>query len=230
MDQSINQSKSKRSILFIGKEKDAHCSKALAFIYNNFLDVSVYLGSRGESLPEDIGWWSGDYIISYLSPWIIPGYLLNRSKMAAINFHPASPEYPGIGCNNFALYDGADSYGVTCHYMNDTVDTGTIIATKKFPILHTDNVASLLTRTYDFQLVLFYEIIEFILKDKSLPESCEKWTRKPYTRCQLDELALIDASMNKNEIQKRIRATSFKNYQPCMNIGGYKFTLNGDFS
>ena len=54
--------------------------------------------------PKEAKKWQGDYIISYLSRWIVPSYLLNNAKIASFNFHPASPEYPGIGCNNFALY------------------------------------------------------------------------------------------------------------------------------
>ena len=36
--------------------------------------------------------------------------LLKKAKKSAVNFHPASPDYPGIGCNNFALYDNAYLY------------------------------------------------------------------------------------------------------------------------
>ena len=66
----------------------------------------------------------------------------------------------------FALYNEEEKYGVTCHHMSQTVDTGPIISTKSFPIFESDSVASLLTRTYDFQLTLFYEIMNKILNDE----------------------------------------------------------------
>lgn len=152
------------SILFLGKKRDEHVEKALSFCQRNFTNVTTHLGKWGDPLPEDIGWWDGEYIISYLSRWVVPDYLLKKAKKAALNFHPASPNYPGIGCNNFALYEEAKEYGVTCHHMAPRVDTGPIIAVERFPVFPTDTVASLLLRTYDYQLVLFYKIMNIILR------------------------------------------------------------------
>ena len=59
-------SKQERSVLFLGKKKDQHVERALSFCRLNFTDVTVYLGKWGDPLPQDIGWWEGDYIISYL--------------------------------------------------------------------------------------------------------------------------------------------------------------------
>ena len=64
------------SILFLGKKNDAHCLKALNFIKKNVKEVTVYNSEWGQRLPEDIGWWKGDYIISYLSRWVISEHLI----------------------------------------------------------------------------------------------------------------------------------------------------------
>jgi methionyl-tRNA formyltransferase len=221
----MNQQKNNQPILFLGKEKDKHCLKALKFIYGNFSDVTYHLGKWGDPLPEDIGWWEGNYIISYLSRWIIPEHLINKAKIAAINFHPASPSYPGVGCNNFALYKNASEYGVTCHYIAKKVDTGKIIAVKRFPLFQTDDVSTLLSRTYDFLLTLFYEIIGKILNGEKFPVSNDKWERKPYTRNEFNELCRITPEMDSTEIYKRIRATNFKQFKPIVNIGEYMFEL-----
>jgi methionyl-tRNA formyltransferase len=217
--------KRKCSVLFLGKKKDEHVEKALKFCQLNFTDVTAYLGKWGDPLPEDIGWWDGEYIISYLSRWVVPEYLLKKAKVASINFHPASPDYPGIGCYNFALYEEAKEYGVTCHHMASRVDTGAIIAVKRFPVFPTDNVATLLLRTYDYQLVLFYEIVSLILEGKELPVSEERWTRKPFSRKEFDELGRITPDMTKEEIAKRIRATTFGVWKPAIELQGFVFEL-----
>jgi methionyl-tRNA formyltransferase len=152
-------------------------------------------------------------------------YLIKKAKSAAINFHPASPDYPGIGCNNFALYENTREYGVTCHYMNQKVDTGEIIMVKRFPVFSTDDVSSLLSRTYDFQLTLFYEIMGKILNGEELPKSNEKWSRKPFSRKEFNELCRIGPDMDKMELDKRIHATNYMNFKPKMNIGEYEFEL-----
>ena len=214
---------SKKSILSLGKKGDEHCLRAVDFIKSNFENSEIHLGKWGDSLPEDIGWWEGDYIVSYLSRWIVPPSLLKRAKTAAINFHPASPDYPGIGCYNFALYYEEKVYGVTCHHMLPNVDTGTIIDTKKFPVFPSDTVSTLLSRAYYYQLVLFYEVMEKILKGEELPVSKEKWTRKPITRKEFSKLTEITPDMDNEEVKKRIRATSFNEWQPTVKIGDFSF-------
>lgn len=218
-------SQRKCSVLFLGKNKDEHAERALKFCQTNFTDVTAHMGKWGDPLPEDCGWWDGEYIISYLSRWVVPEYLLKKAKVAAINFHPASPDYPGIGCNNFALYEEAKEYGVTCHHMASRVDTGTIIAVKRFPVFATDNVATLLSRTYDYQLVLFYEVMSLILEGQELPVSTEPWTRKPFSRKEFDKLGRIAPDMTKEEIAKRVRATAFGVWKPVVDLHGFVFEL-----
>ena len=215
--------KSKCSVLFLGKSSDKHCQKALEFCQENFITVSAYLGKWGDRLPEEVRRWKGDYIVSYLSRWIVPSSVLESAQVAAINFHPASPEYPGIGCNNFALYENARTYGVTCHTMASKVDTGQIIAVTRFPVLPEDDVRSLLLRTYDHQLSLFQDIVKTILAGNKLPVSSEKWARKPFTREEFNELSKITPEMSAEEVARRIRATSFGVWQPTVEIAGYSF-------
>lgn len=215
------------SVLFLGKKNDSHCEKALQFVRQNFPNCEFYLGEWGDPFPGDAWYWEGSHIISYLSRWIVPAHLLARARIAAINFHPASPDYPGIGCNNFALYEGAEEFGVVCHHMAPQVDTGGIIAVKRFPVFQSDNVDTLLKRTYDFQLALFYEIVSQILNGEELPESPEKWSRKPFSRREFNELGTIKPDMDASEVQRRIRATSYGVYQPVIKIGDFVFEYKG---
>lgn len=220
--------KQKYSVLFLGKKNDEYVEKALRFCRSNFTDVMDSLGGWGDPLPDEIERWEGDYIFSYLSRWIIPEHLLKRAKVAAINFHPAPPEYPGVGCNNFALYEGAKEYGVTCHHMASRVDSGNIIKVSRFPIMTTDTVSTLLARTYDYQLVLFYEIVSLILQDNPLTLSGERWSGRLHSRKELDDLGQISADMTKEEIANRIRATTFGEWKPTIDLQGFIFELKAN--
>lgn len=212
-------------VLFLAKHGDAHVSRALGFVQDNFRSVVAYHADWGDPLPEDIGQWRPDYVISYLSRWVVPENLLAKARTAAINFHPAPPEYPGIGCTNFALYDDVREYGATCHHMAPKVDTGRIIAVSRFPVFSTDTVASLLARTYDYQLVLFYDIISRVLNGEGLPESTETWTREPISRREFNELGRITLGMSDEEIRRRVRATSYGIWQPSIELAGLTFAL-----
>ena len=179
-------------------------------------------------MPSEIRNWQGDYLLSYLCRWVVPKSVIETAKSAAINFHPASPAYPGIGCNNYALFDNASEYGVTCHHMAAKVDTGKIIAVKRFPVFPTDDVSSLLQRSYEFQLVLFYEIVSAILADKPLPESTEKWTGWHHSREEFNTLGVISPEMSDDEIARRVRAVSYGVFQPTVDLGGFRFELKVD--
>ena len=200
---------SNRKVLFLGKRNDSHSMKAREFLELYFDNPTILLGDWKDSPPKKLLEWKGDYIISYLSRWILTPEMINSASVAAINFHPASPDYPGIGCINFALYQNEERYGVTCHHMSEKVDSGSIISTKSFPIFEKDTVETLLSRTYDFQLVLFYEMMDKIINDENLPKSKEVWTRKPTTREEFNALTEIKPDMSEKEIREINRATNF---------------------
>lgn len=202
------------SVLFLGKAEDAHTARALEFCRLSFGGVSAHFGRWGDPLPADARAWSGDCIISYLSRWVVPTELLGRAT-TAINFHPGPPEYPGYGCNNFAIYDDVREYGVTCHQMAPRVDTGAIIAVKRFPVFPSDDAGTLLVRAYDYQLALFYEIVAHLIRGEALPSSRERWSREPFTRKQFAELQRTTPGMSEQEIARRARATSVGALKPA---------------
>ena len=61
------------------------------------------------------------YIICFRSFYILKKNLIEKCKMAPINFHPGPPEYRGIGCVNYALYDNSKFYGCCAHIINKKI-------------------------------------------------------------------------------------------------------------
>ncbi len=210
-------------VLFFGKECDPFVQEALNLLRSLSDRVRAHIGNRHQRVPE-INGEGFDLVISYLSPWIIPSSILKLARVAAINFHPAPPEYPGIGCTNFALYEGVTEYGVTCHQMNSKVDTGAIVAVSRFPVDPKDSVYSLTQRCYQEMSQLFTEIMPDILAGKPVPESSERWARRPFTREELNALCEVKSSMNVDEIRRRVRATTYPGMPGAyVMLGGIKF-------
>lgn len=214
-----------KSVLFLGKADDEHAERALDYCVRGFNRLDSYLGGWGDPLPEAVRLWEGDLIVSYLCRWVVPDSVIGHAREGAINFHPGPPEYPGIGCNNFALYDEVDVYGVTCHHMDASVDTGSIIDVRRFRVHGDDDVESLLLRTYDYMLVQFYDMVDRILSGEGLESSGETWTRPPFSRAEFERLRRVTADMSHEEVERRIRATSFGPWQPYVVIGGREFAL-----
>ena len=207
--QVMSNTKSKLKVLFIGKAENFYAKVAADFIQLHFENPTIVFSKRSNPFPEELYEWKGDIVISYLAQWIIPNRLLANADLAAINLHPGPPDYPGIGCTNFAFYNGEKEFGITCHHMLSKVDSGSIIAVRRFPILGTDTVYAVTQRCYVEILHLFLEIFSGLLLGKNFPESKEKWTRKPYKRKDLDELCELREGMEEDEMQRRIKATTY---------------------
>jgi len=148
---------------------------------------------------------------------------LERAEKGAINWHPGPPEYPGIGCTNFAIYNNEKEFGITCHYMLAKVDTGKVVEVKRFKVLENDSVYSITQKCYSLILNSFYRIIEKISNEEPLPISDEDWKRKPFTRKELDSLSEIKPDMSKDEIERRIKATTYDKPWAFVEIKGKKF-------
>ncbi len=185
--------------------------------------VHWYRGKVGDPFPEDVHHWGAKTVLSFLSPWIIPKSVLDKADVA-LNWHPGPREYPGIGCYNFALYNGTEVYGATCHFMEPTVDTGAIVEERVFPTFPHDTVESLKLRTMAAMLAMFLYSTGALARGLSLHRCGEEWFRRPYIRRELDELGRVTPDMSAEEVARRVRAMRYPGYPGAfVEIGGRKF-------
>lgn len=212
-------------VLFLYKDADPLAAAAAAHAVEHAAQVEAHACRRGEPLPALEGEGAFDYVISYLCPLVIPERVLKRASLAALNFHPGPPEYPGIGCTNFALYDEVTQFGVTCHHMARKVDSGPLVAVRRFPVRPRDTVSTLTRRCHAEIAGLFYEIFDDLLEGKPLPRCPEHWTRPALTRAELEALCRIDPGMPADEIRRRVRATHYPGYPGAyVELAGIRFT------
>jgi len=166
-----------------------------------------------------------DYVLSYLSKKILTKKFLKSTKQYNINFHPGSSKYPGIGCFNFALYNNEKNYGVTAHIMSEKVDSGKIIAERKFKIEKNFNVKMISEKSYVEMFKLYKEIL-YMIKNNEVRFSSIKWKRKPYQSSDLNNLSKINFNDTRSTILKKIRCTYFEGKpKPYILIKGIKFNF-----
>jgi hypothetical protein len=79
---------------------------------------------------------SGDILLCVFGP-IVPKETLVRFRVA-YNVHPGPITYPGRDPHHWALFEGAEWFGVTLHEMIEQVDQGTVLRTDPFPIATSD--------------------------------------------------------------------------------------------
>lgn len=215
-------------VLFLAKHKPF--TEDAAFLVNQHFDnAEIIFGNINDPFPNHLLKEHFDYVISYISPWIVPKYILDSTEIAAINFHPGPPEYPGIGCTNFAIYNGEKEFGITVHHMEGKPDSGDIVTVERFPIFNNDSLYSLTQRCYVYIYLSFVKIFSLILSNKPLPKSEEKWKRRPFTRSELNELCRITKDMPECEIKRRIRATTYPDMPSAfIELAGVKFSIVGE--
>ena len=136
-------------ILFVGKKECPYSLEAFEYLQKLGHEITVvWSAKRNQKFSEEILSWEGDYLFRFYSHIIIPKTLLNRIK-TSINFHPGSPDHPGSGMTNWALYNNCKEFGVTVHLIDDKIDHGKILRVKRFKILDNDSIEDI---TDDMQL------------------------------------------------------------------------------
>ena len=191
-----------------------------------FNDVRVTYSSDGLLDEEEMRrhFLGVDVVLSYCWPFRAPKAILDHVNLA-LNFHPGPSNYPGIGCYNFALYDGIETYGAVCHLMEEKFDTGKIVKEVSFLVAKNETVASLKRRTHCAMLFMFDGVCSRLAdEDNSFLGNGKLWGREPYTRKDLEDLKTITADMGVEEIRRRIRASYFPGTSGAhIDIGGYRF-------
>ena len=206
-------------------KRDEWCEKAGRFAQPVFGDRLVWILGDGRRYLSQRSFWANlpSALVSFA---VDRAEVRSQSRRDSDQFYPASRDYPGIGCYNFCLYEGAAEYGAICHHMVEKVDRGRIIEERRFPMLASETVETLKFRTMIVMLALYHDIVTAIATGRPLPEDAGSWSRQPFTRAQLNELCTILPDMPREEIDRRIRATVYPGRPgPKLLLGGVEFNF-----
>ncbi len=220
----------KYRVLLFGRKNDVNTENLKNFLKKKFLNVKVLYSEnqKKKSFKNQIKNWKGDFIFSFRSKYILKRDLLKKVKYSAINFHPGPPEYRGVGCVNFAVLNETKSYGVTAHLINSKIDAGHILKVKRFRIEKNETLNKILNKTHKELFDISKEIINLCYKKPNIKQYITKikWSKKIYTKKDLDKLYKIDKKSSYSRIKKIIRATQYKNFKPYIKVKKFKFTLD----
>jgi methionyl-tRNA formyltransferase len=146
-------------------------------------------------------------LISFGSGVIVPAAILNRLRGPAYNFHPGPPDYPGIFPSVFALYDGAQRFGVTLHEMVALVDSGPIVAVDTFDLVPSWDRLALDTATFTALLHLLKRVTPQLADVATpLPRITEAWRGIRRSRKDFDALCRLPQDTTAEEFARRYRA------------------------
>jgi methionyl-tRNA formyltransferase len=156
-----------------------------------------------------------------------------KSARVAINLHMAPlPEYRGCNQFSFAIVDGSTLFGTTLHLMDEGVDSGDIVAERRFPLPEGCFVKELLDLTFAESFTLFKESLGQIIRGEYTPIPQEKYIRSGersvsfHKRNEIELLKKIDLSWPEEKIKRHIRATSMPGFTgPYIEVGERRFYL-----
>mgnify|MGYP001206866089 FL=1 len=221
-----------KKILLIARRNDSTSKKIINFLKKKKVKLNILWSNKpNEELKINKIY---DYILSYRSYYIFKKKDLKNKKTIIINFHPGPPKYRGFGCGNYAIWNKDKEYACTAHLINQKIDNGKIFDVKKFPIEDNINLNTLLKKTYQKQLLQFKKCINLILKDKNNLNTMIKkskkysWSKKLYTKKQLDKFYEINPKLEKIELERKIRSIKLENekFKPYIMIHKRKFVLH----
>jgi methionyl-tRNA formyltransferase len=151
---------------------------------------------------------AADIGVCFLYAKIVRSPLLGFPKRGIINFHPAPlPEHKGIAGSSYALLHGCKEWGVTAHYMDESIDTGDIIKANRFDISKYNCSAIVLARIiYEELYALLRDVIATLENDMPLERRQQDEGGHYYGHKDIERDKAIASSMEADEIDRRIEA------------------------
>ena len=168
-----------------------------------------------------------DIVVSYLYWRKIRKPLIEGPKYGCINFHPAIlPDWRGTAGYNVAILEKLSEWGATAHYVDESIDTGSIIKIYKFNFdYRIETAQSLERKTQDMQMDLYKTVILDVIEKgrvESIPQKKEDGVY--ISKKQMLEMMKVNINNIENEdLDLKIRAFWFPPYD------GAGFEVNGKF-
>ena len=230
----------KSKVVFMGSKPIGHCclsyliakkdilSIELIAVFTNdnktFGDTSLSKLASDVSIPvfrkqDYLKNMDYDFIISVQYHEIIKAEYLSKASKMAVNLHMAPlPEYRGCNQFTFAILDDSKEFGTTLHIMSEGIDSGDIIAERRFEIPSDCFVKDLYDMTYQESCDMFKDEIEKILRGEIKTVSQKDLrtlrTTSIHYRKEIEKVKEIDLAWSEDKIWRHIRATSMPGFAP----------------
>ena len=171
-----------------------------------------------------------DLVVSYLYWRRIRKPLIEGPNYGCINFHPAIlPDWKGCAGYNIAILKKLPQWGVTAHYVDETIDTGKIIRVNLFDFDYKTATAQSLERVTQDELMELYKQIILEVKEKGRLETLDVDNSKGtyISRNQMNEMKKItEEDLESEDLDIKVRAFWFPPYDGAyIEKNGKKYTL-----
>lgn len=165
-----------------------------------------------------------DVVISFLFWNLIREPLLSLGRIGCLNFHPAPlPDYRGLGGYNLAILEALDRWGVSCHFVDESFDSGDLVEVERFPIDPERETAFSLDLASQERLAgLFERVMSRLLRDEELPRDPQGEGRY-VDRAEFDALRVVRPG---DDLRRKLRAFWYPPHPGAeLEVDGRRLTL-----
>lgn len=147
-----------------------------------------------------------DLIVVWSYSMILPADVLQVPPLGAVNVHGGLlPQYRGPHVTQWAIINGEREWGVTLHYIDEGVDTGPIVADRRFALLESDDALSIRARMKDAGATLL-STWGPRLASGSAPRIEQDPAGARYWPCRTPEQGRLTWTMTAESISRLVRA------------------------
>ena len=147
-----------------------------------------------------------DLVVCFAFPWLIPAEALAVPRLGWVNCHPSLlPAYRGPMPVSWAVRNGEPEIGITFHRMDETFDTGAILAQGSVALDEDDTFDSLNAKAAPLAGRLLAEALERVARgDPGEPQE-----GGAYQSLFEDAYAYVDTGKPRAEVHRQVRAWAF---------------------
>lgn len=160
-----------------GRGKKLHSSAVKLFAEKQSIEVLQPTNLKSEEFQADLKRLDPNLII-VVAFRMLPKIVWDYPEFGTFNLHASLlPQYRGAAPINWAIINGEKETGVTTFFIDEEIDTGKIIDSKRIPIEANDDVESLHDKLMSLGAELVLETVQTIQsgKTEAVPQSHEKF-------------------------------------------------------
>lgn len=160
------------------------------------------------------------FVVSVQYPWILSKDILDRLPSKFFNIHNAKlPEYKGHHTLSYEIINKEKFHFSTLHIMEERVDEGYIVKTRKIDIKDDETALSLWVRSAKECLILFeWLLINPICKININNLEPVGKNGHYYSRTLIDKEKLVSSDASEEKKDRYARAFHFPPYEPAYYI------------
>jgi methionyl-tRNA formyltransferase len=186
-----------------GNTVQAYATKEnLAFIESEKINAPAVVEALQAAAP--------DVILNINSFQIIRPAILDIPREGVINFHNGPlPKYGGVNVCSWAIINGETRHGVSWHYVDQGIDTGSIVAQRMFDLSPAETAVSLIMKCISEGTALFRDWLPRLVDGGLVGQKQDASKATYFSRKDLPNGGMLNFAWGFAEFDRFVRGLSF---------------------